>query len=116
MDTSAHTQDILDMISNLPAAPETQGQPIAGVARVAVPLRADEERALRQHLERYWGRPVELQIEIAPSILGGVWVRVGDTVIDGSVQGRLETLRQHLRTQARIMIASAPLATGGDAP
>ena len=32
MDTSAHTQDILDMISNLPAAPETHGQPIAGVA------------------------------------------------------------------------------------
>jgi len=116
MDPSARSHDLLDMISNLPAAPEAHGRPVAGIARVAVPLRPDEERALRQRLEQYFGHPVELEIEVTPSIIGGVWVRVGDTVIDGSIQGRLETLRQHLRTQARIMIASAAPSMGTDAP
>ncbi len=81
--------------------------PAPGTARVrvAVALRPDEEQALRQALERYFHRPLELEIIVDPSILGGVRVRVGDTVIDGSLRGKLDALRRHLRVQSRVMLA-----------
>jgi len=72
--------------------------------RVAVELGPDELQALKEILERRFQQELELEVSLDPSILGGVWVRVGDTVIDGSLQGRLETLRHHLRVQSRAMV------------
>ena len=81
--------------------------PAPGIAqvRVAVALRPEEEQALRQALERYFQRPLQLEIILDPDILGGVRVRVGDTVIDGSLRGKLEALRHHLRVQSRVILA-----------
>jgi F-type H+-transporting ATPase subunit delta len=39
------------------------------------------------------GKRVEAKVVIDPQILGGIVARVGDLVIDGSVQGRLQDLR-----------------------
>lgn len=41
-------------------------------------------------------RQVEMQCEIDPTLLGGVIVRAGDLVIDGSVRGKLTRLRESL--------------------
>jgi F-type H+-transporting ATPase subunit delta len=57
---------------------------------------------LQDILAGYLGRPVVVQVQVDPSIIGGLVIRVGDTVIDGSLRGRIETLRHHLRAQARI--------------
>lgn len=83
-----------------------RGTAARATVRTAVPLRDAEQQALQKLLERLFRRPLELDIEITPSIIGGVWVRIGDEVIDGSVRGRLEALRHHLRTQSRIMLTS----------
>ncbi len=42
------------------------------------------------------GGRIELEQEVDPSLLGGLVVRVGDRLIDGSVRGRLERLRNQL--------------------
>jgi F-type H+-transporting ATPase subunit delta len=34
---------------------------------------------------------------VDPSVIGGVLARVGDTVIDGSIQSKLESLKEHLK-------------------
>jgi len=60
---------------------------------------ADVE-ALRQRLETLTGKRVELQPLVDPELLGGVSVRIGDHLIDGSVRGRLERLRTELSTFA----------------
>ena len=60
------------------------------------PLTADEVRALTQRLEQFTGGRVELDVQVDPSLLGGVVVRVGDRLIDGSVRSRLERLRNQL--------------------
>ena len=73
------------------------------LVRVAAPLTADEQAALKAQLAAVFRHSIELDVHITPEIFGGVWVRVGDTVIDGSLRGRLEALRHHLRTQARII-------------
>jgi len=73
-------------------------------ARVAVELTEAEKDALARALERRFGRPVQLDVEIDSRIVGGVWVQVGDTIIDGSLQGRLEALRHQLRTSNRALV------------
>jgi F-type H+-transporting ATPase subunit delta len=62
----------------------------------ALPLVSDEVRALTEQLERSTGGRVELDLQIDPSLLGGVVVRLGDRLIDGSVRNRLERLRNQL--------------------
>lgn len=72
-----------------------QGITIA-TATSAAPLSPDEVQALQQRLETMTGGPVELAVQVDPSLLGGLVVRVGDRLIDGSVRGRLERLRNRL--------------------
>lgn len=90
----------------LPQVRFSNPAPAPGVARVrvAVALRPAEEEALRQALERYFQRPLQLEVVVDPNVLGGVQVRVGDTVIDGSLRGKLDALRRHLRVQSRVML------------
>jgi F-type H+-transporting ATPase subunit delta len=65
-------------------------------ATSAAPLGNDEVKALTERLEKLTGGRVELDVQVDPSLLGGVVVRVGDRLIDGSVRGRLERLRNQL--------------------
>ena len=72
-----------------------QGITIA-TATSASPLSPDEVRAITERMEQYTGGRVELDIQVDPSLLGGLVVRVGDRLIDGSVRSRLERLRNQL--------------------
>ncbi len=65
-------------------------------AWTAATLTPDEVGALTERLERSTGRRVALDVEVDPSLLGGLIVRIGDRMIDGSVRGRLERLRNQL--------------------
>ena len=67
----------------------------------AAALTAGEIGALTQTLEQFTGGRVELDVQVDPSLLGGVVVRVGDRLIDGSVRSRLERLRNQLVSGAR---------------
>ncbi len=62
----------------------------------AAPLEPAEVKALIARLEQMTGGQVELDQEVDPSLLGGLVVRIGDRLIDGSVRGRLERLRNQL--------------------
>ena len=62
----------------------------------AVPLTDVQSEALSRNLERMTGKTVLLEKALDPAIMGGVIVRLGDTVIDGSVRGRLQRLEQQL--------------------
>ncbi len=60
----------------------------------------DEQADLQRSLEQRTGNHVLLSIQIDPGILGGVVVRMQDTIIDGSVRGTLERLREQLLQDA----------------
>lgn len=62
----------------------------------AVPLAPDQLQALERSLEARTGKDIELETQVDPSLLGGVLVRIGDTVYDGTVKGKLERLREQL--------------------
>jgi len=65
-------------------------------ATSAAQLDQREVDALRGRLEQISGGQVELDLRVDPDLLGGVQVRLGDRLLDGSVRGRLERLRGRL--------------------
>jgi F-type H+-transporting ATPase subunit delta len=73
---------------------------VHATATSALPLTDTEIRALTARLEQMTGGTVALQTEVDESLLGGLIVRVGSRLIDGSVRGRLERLRNQLAAGA----------------
>ena len=62
----------------------------------ALPLTKDEEATVRKDVLSKVGA-ANVSFRVDPSILGGLVIKVGDKVMDGSVSGRLEGLRQNLK-------------------
>ncbi|MGH3888040.1 MAG: F0F1 ATP synthase subunit delta [Pseudonocardiaceae bacterium] len=60
----------------------------------AGPLSQQQEQRLIDVLNRIYRRPISLKIDLDPELLGGLVIRVGDEVIDGSVAARLDKARQ----------------------
>lgn len=73
---------------------------VHATATSALPLTDTETRALTARLEQMTGGTVALRTEVDESLLGGLIVRVGTRLIDGSVRGRLERLRNQLAAGA----------------
>lgn len=74
---------------------------VEALATAAAPLTADETEALRNKVAQMTGSTVDLRVEVDESLIGGLTVRVGDTLYDASVRGRLERLRERLVAGAR---------------
>ena len=62
----------------------------------AVPLSADDKRAVERKLREITRGDVTLDSEVDEGILGGLVVRIGDRLIDGSTRSRLIALKQRL--------------------
>ncbi len=73
-----------------------RAQRYIAVVRTAVPLSEGQQTRLRDALSGAYDRSIHLNIEIAPEIVGGLSIRVGDEVIDGTVAGRLTEVRRRL--------------------
>lgn len=74
---------------------------VEAVATAATPLNEAETEALRRKVAEMTGRTVDLRVEVDEALIGGLTVRVGDTLYDASVRGRLERLRERLVAGAR---------------
>jgi F-type H+-transporting ATPase subunit delta len=62
----------------------------------AVDLTDDQQQRLADALRREFGREIRLQVVVDPDLLGGITVRVGDELIDGSVLRHLGAARRQL--------------------
>jgi F-type H+-transporting ATPase subunit delta len=67
----------------------------------AVPLTADETAEIRARVEAMAGSAVELRSEVDPDLLGGLTIQVRDRLLDASIRGRLERLRDQLQAGTR---------------
>lgn len=59
----------------------------------AFPIEPEALVELQSVLEKRFGRPLRLQVQLNPALIGGVRVVVGDEVLDTSVKARLEQMR-----------------------
>lgn len=76
-------------------ADEREGIAHASVT-TAVELSPDQLNAISARLSQSLGRQVRTRAVVDPSIIGGLVVRVGDKLVDGSIRTRLKRLRREL--------------------
>jgi F-type H+-transporting ATPase subunit b len=76
-----------------------EGEKVGGASAEvtsALPLTSEEKEAVKRDVLARTGEQATVTFRVDPSILGGLVVRVGDKVLDGSVSGQLESLKQSL--------------------
>jgi F-type H+-transporting ATPase subunit delta len=90
----AHLKSIHEHFQAL--ALEAKGVAEAEV-RSAVPLKEEQVRALEARLSQATGHKIRLKTRLEPKLMGGLVVKLGDRVFDGSLVQRLESLKEHIR-------------------
>ncbi|MFF7437299.1 F0F1 ATP synthase subunit delta [Streptomyces sp. NPDC008122] len=83
----------LESLSKLAAARRDR---MVAVVTSAVPLSDRQKQRLGAVLAKLYGREMHLNLDVDPAVLGGITVRVGDEVIDGSIAERLAEATRRL--------------------
>lgn len=66
------------------------------VVITAVPLSDEMSVKLQEILSKSSGKNVRLKNKVDTEIIGGVFVKAGDKVIDGTIKGRLEQMKEQM--------------------
>ncbi|ROO89857.1 ATP synthase F1 subcomplex delta subunit [Actinocorallia herbida] len=74
----------------------TRRNRLVALVRTAVALTGDQQTRLAAALGASYGREVHLNIELDPTVLGGIAVQLGDEAIDGTIAGRLDGVRRRI--------------------
>lgn len=72
------------------------GRSLVANVTVANELSQQQIEELTQNLAKSYGESIKLNVEVDPSIIGGIVVEVAGEIIDGSVANRLNNLKQQL--------------------
>jgi F-type H+-transporting ATPase subunit delta len=89
-------RDIVSTLDTLVEdAAKARGWRVARVSAADV-VDDDQQRDLSDALAHLTGNPVDLQVSVDPTLLGGVVVQVGDLLVDSSTRHRLDELKEHV--------------------
>ncbi|MFV2117744.1 F0F1 ATP synthase subunit delta [Streptomyces sp. Act-28] len=83
----------IESLSQLAAARRDR---TVAVVTSAVPLSDRQKQRLGAALAKLYGREMHLNLDVDPSVLGGISVRVGDEIVNGTVADRLEEATRRL--------------------
>ena len=90
--------ELVDMNRELEALVAREQNRLAVELTTAHELSDDEAESIVQAIEKASGRSVEATRSVDPDLVGGIVLKVGSFLADGSVRGRLERLRRELAT------------------
>jgi len=97
LDANRQRALVEEFFSGIKSGKVTVVEPAEGdkaIVTSALPLTEEEQNTIKDQVLKGQG---EVTFKVNPSILGGLVVRVGDKVLDGSVAGQLESMRQNLK-------------------
>ena len=69
---------------------------VKATVRTAAGLSEESKARLQRALDELTGKQVDLEAEADPEVLGGVWVRIGDKVIDNTLRTELKMVKERL--------------------
>ncbi len=75
---------------------ESRAGKLTAQVQSATPLSDSTKDQLRRALEKRLSRKIDLEIEVDPSLIGGLRAQVGDFLLDGTIKTELERLRVQL--------------------
>jgi F-type H+-transporting ATPase subunit delta len=80
------------------------------VAAISTPMALERHQLdeLSQRLSTVYDATIIPEAKVAPELLGGIVVQVGDRYVDASISGRLEELRRHLLESADNWTQTSP--------
>ena len=67
---------------------------LKAVVITAIPMTDDEKQSLKEKLEKKYDKNIIMTTQVDKSILGGVFVRVGNDIIDGTVKSKLDEMKE----------------------
>jgi len=106
-DRETMTKAILDQYQ---ALRDEQRGIVDATVRVARPLADDDREAIVEALEAKTGQSVRLHVEQEDDLIGGLVIRIGDRVFDGSVRNQLANMHNRLRESALASAANGSAA------
>lgn len=65
-------------------------------ATTAIKMTVEEIEAIREKLGDRYNKEIEIQNIVDPEVIGGVYLRLGDKVIDGTIRGKLQDMKKML--------------------
>ena len=93
---SGQVRDLPAIVDSLVKRASSEKQQEVAEVRSAVALSDDQKTRLAAALTKVTGKPVNLNVVIDPSVLGGLVAVVGDEVIDDTVRTRLDQLKTRI--------------------
>jgi F-type H+-transporting ATPase subunit delta len=69
------------------------------ILRSTVPFSAAQLSEVKQALTKKYGKDIQVEEQIDPSLIGGVQIVIGSRMLDGSVKAKLQQLRNSLQQQ-----------------
>ncbi|MHB8512364.1 MAG: ATP synthase F1 subunit delta [Actinomycetota bacterium] len=94
--SSGKTRQLSQIVEAFVAKAAAEKAKAVAEVRSAIPLGDDQRAKLTDALRKATGREVELKVLVDPSVLGGLLVRVGDQVFDGTIRARLKAAQEQL--------------------
>ncbi|MGL4730199.1 MAG: F0F1 ATP synthase subunit delta [Clostridium sp.] len=74
------------------------------LVRTAIPLTDEQRNTLKEKLENKYKKEIILSEKVDESLLGGMIIKVGDDVIDGTVKSRISAMKQLMNDKQDIKI------------
>ncbi len=87
---------VQNAVTDLSALAATRRHRVVAEVHSAVALTDEQKQRLAGALSRIQGREVQINVTIDPAVIGGLEVRIGDEVIDGTLSARLQQARRRL--------------------
>lgn len=73
---------------------------VVAYATTSIPIPNKTANLLSGELSKLTGKEIDLVIAVDKSILGGIIIRIGDKVIDGSLSGRMQRMGKYLKARS----------------
>jgi len=88
---------LLDMQAGFSRLADQHAGRIQGILTTAVELSQEQQDRISKQIDLAMNKTIELETLVDPSILGGMVLKIGDTLMDGSVKRSLGRLEKQLR-------------------
>ncbi len=89
-------RELGNIVEELASLAAEQRSRVLGEVRSAVPLDEEQRKRLNDALSKATGKTVDVKVIVDPSVVGGIYAKVGDQVIDATVRKRLQDLRESI--------------------